>query len=205
VGGRAAPEVSLDVFSVFGRKITPVFLASFNGKEDFITGDKTAREVEERARNFFSREGGSGLLAGYLIQAKDYLKICAPRTLSSTLEAGKMIQGKKIKKLIESINGYCLKEKIKTVRLVNKKGFLQGRVDLERMEIIIKNENLKLMNKEGVIAQAPELIVVLNKNFIPIHNTEISSAVGQEVFIVVAPAQYYWQKDSSKKMWDKTM
>ena len=100
VGGRAAPEIQLDVFSVFDLNIAPVLLVSVNGKSLFLEGEYNAIEIEKISRSFFADNGSSGVLMGYGISMGKYKQYAMKNTLSYAMQIGKLLDQKNLLILI---------------------------------------------------------------------------------------------------------
>lgn len=202
VGGRAAPEIQMDVFSIYKIPITPVLAAAPNKKSILLTGSLSAKEIEDILRKFFKVNGGVGLLVGYLIKAADYKKIGERSTISRALEIGSLLKEKKLNLLLSKFKGRLVaREKIKQVDLKGDGKFLRGFVTFESLRLWIKNENIALFKNGRQIISAPTLIVVLDKDLKPIHNSMMKKYTGKEVNIISMPACHYWRSKSAKKLW----
>lgn len=202
VGGRAAPEIQLDVFSIAGLKITPVMGFSSNGKTVLLEKNINANEIETILRPFFAKNGGSGIIIGYLIKKSVYEKFGMKNTLSLAFQIGSALEKKDISELKKITKAKkIIEEKIIEVSLKSKDGFLQGRIIFENYRIAVKNENILLFRKNKKIAQAPELIIIVDKNFNPIHNAEIGNKTNEEVFIIILSATGYWKSMKGLQLW----
>lgn len=206
VGGRAAPEIQMDVFSIAGLKITPVMGFSSNGKSILLEKNISANEIEKTLRPFFGKNGGSGIIIGYLVKNSVYGKFGMRDTLSLAFKIGNILEKKDIAELKRITKcKKIIKEKIIRINLKSSGGFLHGKIIFENHEILVKNENILLVRKNKKIAEAPEPIIVMDENLKPIHNTEIGEKVGKKVFIVVLPAMGYWKSKRGSQLWQATV
>lgn len=206
VGGRAAPEIQMDVFSIAGLKITPVMGFSSNGKTILLEKNMNADEIEESLRPFFAKNGGSGIIIGYLVKNSIYEKVGMKNTLSLAFQIGSALENKNISELKRITKAKkIIEEKIIKVGLRSGSGFLKGTIVFENHKILVKNENIVLIEKDKKIAQAPELIVILDEDFNPIHNAEIINKKGARVFIVVLSAMGYWKSAKGLSLWKDTI
>jgi DUF917 family protein len=203
VGGRAAPEIKLDCFSVFKKPITPLLGLTVSGKQIFLKEKTTAQKAEKIFRPFFQKNSGSGILIGYPIKAGEYQKIGMAGTISNTICAGKLLKEKKLDQLLEVFSGNLVgQEKILKAEFNSGSGFLEGQIYFPSFSIKVKNENLKIFQKNKPIANAPNLICLLDKDFLPIHNTDLEKYLKKTVKIIVFKSQGYWQKKENKKRWE---
>lgn len=203
VGGRAAPKIQLDAFTIFNKPLTPLLAYAENDKNIFFEGNFKALEIENQLRLFFSQNKGSGILIGYPINIKELKNIAIQSTISNTLKFGELIAKKQLISALKLINGNIVaKEKIKKINLQSKNGFFQGTISLENYKINVKNENITLFKNNKKIISAPDLIMLIDKNFKPIHNTKIKKYISKEVIITTAPAIGYWSKEKNKKLWE---
>jgi DUF917 family protein len=203
VGGRAAPEIQMDMFSVYKLRLTP-FLAYVNDKTLYFEGDFKAQELESICRNFFHNNKGSGIVIGYPIKVTQIKNKSIRNTVSNALLVGDFLVNKKFDKLknfLEKIT--VLEDVFQKADLESKEGFLQGVLFFKNHKIYVKNENIYLMNYKGeIIYKAPDLIVVVDNNLKPVHNTEWKNKNKQEVKILLIPSKGYWRKNIGKKLWN---
>lgn len=201
VGGRAAPEIQLDCFTIYNLPLTPLFAANTNGDSIFIQKNLKAKQIENKIRPFFAKNSGSGVLIGYPIKARLYKKYGFDKSISLALKIGELLNKKSLAKFLKSINGRVVAEgKIKNANLKSLNGFYVGSYEVNNYKIEVKNENISLYKKSRKISKAPNLIMILNKNLKPIHNTKIKNK--QEVKIITAPAMSYWKNKTNKKLWE---
>jgi DUF917 family protein len=203
VGGRAAPEINLDCFGVFKKAITPILCILPNGKSIFLEGNFTSKEVENISRDFFDQGGGSGILVGYGCYVKDLKNFFIPSTISLTKQVGEYLEKKEINLILKKLEAKIVfSGKITKITLKSRNGFFSGHIDLGKFRVAVKNENIILFYGKKIIAQVPDLIVLLDKELRPIHNSEIIKMVGEDVSAVKIPAQGYWRNKKGKKIWD---
>jgi len=202
VGGRAAPEIQLDCFTIFKKPLTPLLGSAINNKHLFLFGEFSALEIEKILRDFFSSNGGVGILIGYPILVKDFKKICIKGTVERAIEVGKILSGGSFEKLKEFVKPRkVINAKILKVNLKDEEGFFKGKVIFsEGYKIFVKNENIALIKDQKLISKFPEPIIVLNIKLQPIHNTEIKKYFKKEVIILVLLAEGYWKTNKAKKL-----
>lgn len=205
VGARAAPEIQLDTFTVHGVSLTPLLGMAGNGKSLYFQGNYSAQEIEQTLRVFFENNGGSGILVGYPIAAGEYATIGMLGTLTQTLAIGQQIEKGDLKKYIENDCGgmYIEKQKVQIIDLESKDGFLQGKIVTQNYVIEVKNENIQLKSRDGesIVARAPEVIMLLDRQGVPLHNATLKKQFAHEVTIVVLPAKGYWKKSKAMALW----
>lgn len=202
VGGRSAPEIQIDVFSVYGLPLTPLLGASVNKKSLFFSGRFSPREIEGILRNFFKENGGDGLLIGYPIRAGIYRKVGIQGTLSRAMKIGAYLAKKDLGGLAEQFQMKIIGvERIQKVNLESREGFLKGWVTLERSKIWVKNEHIALWQGSKKIVGAPDGIALLDRSYAPIHNGKIQEYRGKKVTIVVFKALGYWKNQKNQKLW----
>ncbi len=203
VGGRAAPEIQMDVFSVYDLPLTPLLAVSMNGKELFLNGAFGAKEIEGLIRLFFKNNGSNGLLIGYPIQAKQYQQYGMSGTISRAIAIGDCLLKKDLPGVLEHTQGKILgEETIDAVSLSSQDGFLQGWLSLGDMSVLVKNEYILVKKKNKMLCQAPENIMLLDKDLFPIHSTQVQQYAGKKVSVFVIPGQGYWKVQRAKKLWD---
>ncbi|OGY82482.1 MAG: hypothetical protein A3F54_05825 [Candidatus Kerfeldbacteria bacterium RIFCSPHIGHO2_12_FULL_48_17] len=204
VGGRAAPEIQLDVFSVFDLPITPVLGVSITGKSIFLEGRFPAQEIEKILRPFFADNGSSGILVGYAVKAGVYKRYGLKETLSKAMDIGRYLQEKNLGSLLKKYSGRKITQGLmKKTSVKSSAGFLKGQVEIGKYSVEIKNENMAVYMDKKKIAWAPDVIVLLDvKNTRPIHNTELHKYKNKEVALLHFPAVGYWKEKKNKKMWN---
>lgn len=206
VGGRAAPEIQMDVFAVYKIPLTPILAVTLNNKSIVLLENFSAKEVEDLLRGFFKENGGAGLLVGYSIKAGDYAKIGTKKTLSHSIKIGQFLEKKNLSVLLQELQGKVIAtEKIQKIDLKSKGDFLEGFIYFKNFKIFVKNENVILFKNSKKIVVAPDLIVLLGKDFTPIHNVEISKYREGEVTILYIPAWDYWQERENRKIWSSAL
>lgn len=202
VGGRAAPEIDMDCFTVHKKLLTPLLGVSANGKSMLLTGQFSAKEIETALRAFFYQQGGMGILIGYPMQAKSYQHVGMQGTLTKTEQAGRLLVQGKTQELLQAVEGKLVDSvKLKKVGAKSDEGFLRGWVEFAGYQLWVKNENIALWKGKKLIAQAPDLIILLDAQGKPIHNASLKRQVGKVVQIVHIPAQEYWKKSLAKALW----
>ncbi len=202
VGGRAAPEIQFDAFTIFNKSLTPLLGYAENDKSIFFEGNFKAIEIENQLRLFFSKNKGSGLLIGYPIKIKELKNIVIPNTISNTFAFGKLLAKKNLEVALKLIGGRVVsKEKINEVTLQSKDGFFQGIIVLGDYQINVKNENMALLKNKKKIVSAPDLIMLVDEKNKPIHNTEINKYINKKVTITATPTLGYWKDKKNRELW----
>lgn len=202
VGGRAAPEIQLDVFTVCNLSITPILLMALNGKSIFLEGVFTAKEIEKISRDFFSYNGSSGLLVGYGTFARDLAEHVIQNTLTLSMQIGAVLRNKDMKKMLQLIEGEILcKTTVEKVLLESSRGFLCGTITCTNGVMSVKNENMYYADHDGGKWCAPDILMLLDEECNPIHNAHVADYINKEVYVIHAPAMGYWQEKKARKMW----
>jgi DUF917 family protein len=200
VGGRAAPEVQLDCFTVSGTPITPLIGEGVGIGRMIVTGNVPAVEVEKRLRRFFGR--GSGVVVGYLVRAAQYRHIGMAGTISHAVRIGKRLAVGDLKGVLRMTDGTVVGIRcVEAVNLASRGGFLKGWVTLGDLKLWIKNENLLLVRGGVAVATAPDLIVLMDERLRPIHASELVRYLKKSVTIVRLPATGYWKQQRARRLW----
>lgn len=203
VGGRAAPEVSMDVFTVRGLPIAPVVVMDTDGSTLAINEPMRGDEIEERARTFLASHSSNGVLVGYGITAGQYAQVGMLGTLSRTFSVGTALQGGDLRAALDLCGGVIYaRERLLACELKSRGGFLCGAVHFDTHTIRIKNENISLIKDTTTVVRAPDCIIVTAGEGKPIHNAEIQKHVGEELCIITIPAFGYWQEERACALWD---
>jgi len=202
VGGRSAPEIQMDVFSVYNLPLTPLLGASVNKKSVFLSRQFSPKEIEGMLRSFFKENGGDGLLIGYPIRAGAYGRVGIQGTLSRAMRIGEHLARKDLRGLAEKFDMKIIgAERVREVNLESREGFLKGWIMLERSKIWVKNEHIALWQGAKKIVEAPDGIVLLDGACNPIHNGSIRKYRGRKVIIAAFNALGYWKDRRNKKLW----
>jgi len=195
VGGRAAPEIQMDVFTLFGLPLTPMLARDVLSREIAFTGNWNTLSIEKTLRNFFEDSDSAGLLAGYAVKAGTYRKIGAKGTITSSLETGRALNHGNLEKALAASKARVIGSGIlKKPELGNLEGFQKGLLRIGDFEIAVKNENMSLKKNGKLIAAVPELIILLDKKSLsPLHNADIGRFAGREIIVISAEPQPYWK------------
>jgi DUF917 family protein len=200
VGGRAAPEVELDCFTVSGTPITPLIGEGAGGRRMVITGNVPTVEVERRLRRFFGR--GSGIVVGYLVRAGRYRRIGVAGTISHAAHIGSYLERRDFGGLLGATGGSMVAVRpVGAVRLVSRGGFFAGKVALGELTLWVKNEYLALTREGKVVVAAPDLIALLDQRCEPIHAMKLARHRGEAVAVLQLPAMGYWRRPSARRLW----
>lgn len=206
VGGRAAPEIYMDCFTLFNESITPIMGVTFNNKNLLLDGEYTAKEVEDIMRSFFEKNGNSGEIIGYPISVKKYKKICMKNTISMTEKSGRLLVEKKIEEFLNKNYEEVVHEgNISNISLDTKDGFTQGYIEVGEYKVFVKNENIKVTKKGSLIARAPQVISLLTEDLKPIHNSIVNELLGKKIKICVLESKGYWKEKKFSDVWLKSM
>ncbi len=202
VGGRAAPEVQMDLFSVYKLKLTP-FLGYIRNKILYLDGDFSAQEIESIVRNFF-KDKGAGIVIGYPVKVNQIKNKCIKNTVTKALKVGEILIKKDwndLKKLLGKFK--VLEETFQKADLESKGGFLEGFIIFKKHKIYVKNENIYLIDdKNRIKYKAPDLIIILDEKLKPMHNTEWAKRKINNVKILLIPAEGYWKTREGRKLWN---
>lgn len=203
VGGRAAPEIQMDVFTVYNLFLTPLLAVSFHQKSLLFIGKFSAKEIENELRQFFQKNRGAGILIGYPVEAGQYGKIGMKNTIFQAIRIGEYLQRKDIESLLKHFNGRLVDEAIlREVKLESGGDFFKGWAFFENgWKLWIKNENILLMKNNKIKIASPAIIVLLDSKKQPIHNSELKKHKGKKISIISLPAQGYWRNPTAQKIW----
>lgn len=202
VGGRAAPEVQMDVFSVFGRPMTPALVMDTDGASLIFSEPFSGREVERRARKFLASHSNNGVLVGYAITAGEYEKIGIQGTLSHALAVGRALEDNNLEQALDICGGIIVaQEFLHDVALVSVGGFLKGTLTFETYTMQVKNEHIALFKNGKRCIMAPDLLVLADERGRPVHNADIRTQVGTCMLIMSVPAQGYWREEKNRALW----
>lgn len=206
VGGRAAPEVQMDAFSVFARPVTPALVVDTDGSSLMLSEPISGTEVERRARAFLASRSNNGVLIGYAITAGEYRAIGMRGTLSRALAVGKALEKNDLEQALHICSGSIVaRERLNKVDLQSGGGFLKGILTFDNHMIRVKNEHIVLERNGTVLVSAPDFIAVMSAEGKPIHNAEISRCTGHNLLIITVPAQGYWKEKKNRMHWNSTL
>lgn len=202
VGGRAAPEVQMDAFSVFGRPVTPALVMDADGASLILSEPFFGKEIEHRARKFLASHSNNGVLVGYAITAGEYKKIGIHGTLSQALAVGKALEDNNLEQALDICGGTIVtQEYLRNVALVSNGGFLKGTLTFETYIIQVKNEHITLFKNGQRCITAPDLLVLADEQGRPVHNADVRAQVGNRMSIITVPAQGYWREKKNRALW----
>lgn len=207
-GLRAVPFTDITLFNLKNIPLSynPIVVA--NDKEELfvIDGELGFGRVEELLRDMtVLSQTGIVFYIGALVKVKSIL-MHGPFTSTYT----KAIQVGSMKSLDELL--HMLKPKkvfscaVTSIQKKTKKGFLYQEVSLssdkKNLSLIILNETLFLLEKNKLLAQIPERILLIT----PAALTGIPSGdlkVGQEVELVILPPEKPWDTKKAQKLFGK--
>ncbi len=201
--GRAFPELQMTTFSVYGVPGSPVVIKDEHDNEVVVKAvdDETA---EWLARVVCIRMGGKAEITLYPMNGHDAKTKSVPRTISLAMEIGRVISDARSEQRdpFEALAAFfasteparCCKILFdgKVVDLLREttRGFAIGRLILQRidgggepMEIAFQNEFLSAQIGEAVLATAPDLICILDRETAEPITTE-GLRYGQRVKVV---------------------
>lgn len=202
VGGRAAPEVQMDVFSVFGRPVTPALVMDTDGSSLVLSESLSGREVERRARAFLASRSNNGVLIGYAITAGEYEKIGMQGTLSHALAVGTALEYNNLEHSLAICGGTIVaQECLHYAALLSDGGFLKGTLTFETYSMLVKNEHIALFKNGKRCITAPDLLALADERGRPVHNVDIRSYVGSRISIITVPAKGYWREEKNRSLW----
>jgi len=202
VGGRAAPEIEMDVFNVFSIPITPILAMDMNGSSFVISQPISSKEIEDRVRSFLRERSNNGVIVGYAITAGEYGQKGIPCTLSHTRDVGVFLGRGDISSAFQLCGAQTIaKEKLISADLRSGGGFLSGILRFENHLIRVKNENIVLEKEGRTVVSAPDLFCVMREDGVPLHNAEIKNHEGETLSIITVPAQGYWKEEHHRILW----
>jgi len=177
VGGRAAPEVTMDAYTINYFPVSPAILVLANGKSYELAEPLPGSRVENWSRNILSKEKSPGVLAGYAKPICVLQNILTPGTISTTMKRGQNMSIRQLDKKEIVTNGKVVKVKLK-----DDEGFLTGYVELDNgIRLILKNEILGILEDNKLIKNAPDIICAFCDDK-PLHSTNIKQ--GQNITVI---------------------
>lgn len=196
VGGRAVPNIEMDVFTLNDIPITPVVVVSSSGKTFSMLEDMPAYDIEKKVRKFVSENGKSGLLVGYGIGGGVAKEVLPNGTLSKSLRVGageKLTEAEKV----------CL-GKVSNVSLESVNGFLVGTIEVstqneEVYSIQVKNEFISIEAGGVLVGSVPDSVLMINtKSKFGVHSNSVS--LGMPVEILLLPRMDMWKSERGMEL-----
>ena len=198
VGGRAVPNIEMDVFTLNDIPLTPIVVASDGGKVLIISEKISAQEIERQVREFVSTNGKSGLLVGYGISGKQAKKILPKNTISRSAETGKNLKGDSAEQLSRLLGArYIGPGMITKSSLQSIDGFVQGEIEITSLHntlyaVRVKNEFISLQNNGDVIGAVPDSILIVDTEQLQgVHSSSVK--LGMSVNIYLLPGMKMWK------------
>jgi len=198
VGGRSTPEVFLETISLFNIPRAPLLVINNLGKYKILMRSKNYLAEEKFLRQFADKSGGFALVLGYPITQKVAKKSLCQKTVSLAIKTGEKInQGKLVGKLL-------FQGKITTIKDIKQNGFTSKIMEIKNKQdlgkLYLKNENLIFWLNNKPLLTCPDLIILLNKNNLPLYNLNLKKNL--IVKVVGLPAQSLWRTKNGLKLFN---
>ena len=208
--GRAVPELSTHLHSVYKLPFGPVVVSNKSG--DIVTGsfvDSTdPRKIEMIARSAAIGFGSIAGLATFLVRIEDVKRCLVERSITHAETVGREIRlaresgADPIKAVLKVTGGKELvRGDLSKIEVITRDGFDFGKTTIEGMGdfkgkkcvIEIKNENiLASLNGEPTVV-VPDLIVMMTTDGLPLTNADTEE--GMEVSVIAIPAPESWKRN----------
>lgn len=199
--GRAFPQLEMSTPHIFGISASPAFIADSLGKSAILQAQDAAT-IELLARHVTIACGSSAAIALYFMSGAEAKNSVVVGSISRACILGSLIlhaqaQGLRApeylaKKTDTRIIATGTIQNIHT-QIIN--GFTTGRVTVEgdqSVTVFYKNEFLLATNDQGVCAETPDIIAILDEETgVPIQTDSL--AYGLRVAIVTLPAPAIWK------------
>ncbi|MFH1405155.1 MAG: DUF917 family protein [Patescibacteria group bacterium] len=227
-GGRAVPEIVQDMFVLQGKSTLPAFVVGSEGIITTMI-NKSAEEVEAQVRRIVKQAGSPVLVFDHIIPASeiDLLNVGSIKEsirIGSLLQTGGLVAAgfsPRLKRSLppsprlrwagkatatESKSGIntVATGRICTVDLDPADDFLNISAtitnDSDTYTLLGKNELLVLKKNNKSIITCPDLIMLIDQNGNPIHNSKLDEYQGQPVTILTKSAIPQWQTPIGKKL-----
>lgn len=214
VGGRAVPNIDMDVFNLYNLSITPLAVVVDTGEILVLDKIRKPELIEKSVRSFVKLYGRAGFLVGYSLSGREAKRILPRGTISRSIKLGEAIcrarqRNKDPLDAIVRLSGgrEVLRGSITKIELKNKAGFLVGRVSLRgklsgkrvTARVLVKNENIALVLSKKQAVVLPDLIVLVNPDTgRAYHNAELKK--GAEVGVISIPALPIWKSARGLKI-----
>ncbi|MAZ44080.1 MAG: hypothetical protein CMF48_02755 [Legionellales bacterium] len=197
--GRAFPELSMSSANIGKDPLLPTaIIAGMKGECEVIT-TKDAFMLEETCRNICIDNGSASALGLYPMSAKVFEKKAILGSMSHAIQIGGLLSEKKLPTDGELIcSGY-----IRSIKSEISDGFLIGQIEVQSgkkiYSISLQNEYMALNHNKSIIAQAPEIISLIDaETYSPISSESVY--FGQEVVLYVLPAPKIWKSKDALKL-----
>ena len=196
--GRAIPEIPQTTPYLNGLSLCPISSIDKHGNKVIII-ESTGYEMAERIGKFLAAASfGLAGQAGFLFKGKDMKKTLIPKTLSRSLEIGRLIRTSReagrnpVQETVKQLNGWLLFEgSVSNKEWEDKEGYYwgthtisgTGRFAGQEFKIWFKNENhIAWLNGKPYVSSPDMIIVVQCESGEPFANSHI--AEGQSVAII---------------------
>ncbi|MFV0288789.1 MAG: DUF917 domain-containing protein [Mycoplasmatales bacterium] len=199
--GRAFPELQMVTFNIYNIKPFPIILSNTK-KEKVIIDGKDFYEVEQKARQWTVKMGGSVAVGDGVVEGKIFKKIAIREIISLSKALGTIIKtSKQPFDDLYDVGGYKLfSGKIVDIVRKTEGGFNKGYVQIEGINeshgrsftVHIQNENLVVFEGEKKLCMVPDLITLLDsQTAIPI--TTDSLKYGQRIVGIAFKCNEQWR------------
>jgi len=193
-GGRAVPEIVQDQFSLYGRQTTPAFVVDSNG-EIGLFENLSPEALEDAVRRRACLTQGLVLVFDHLIHGSDVWMLSLG-TLKRSMAVGQCLREKAFNRF-GALGLDLVDEAVVTaVESDPRADFFRATLSLQGKNaytILIQNENLVLLQNNKPLVTCPHLIMLVDVNGNPIHNSQLENSLHHVVTIVTAKASRAWQ------------
>ncbi len=209
VGNRCSPEIYLETISLSNIPRTPIVTVNDRGDIAILYESSSYTKTEKFLRDFAVLSGGIAIVLGYPLNKKQIIKTIGQKTVTSAINLGKKLynaqKGNNADQILlrsgfaKIADGIIVKENKKV-----KNGFTSGRYIVEtgdnvKYTIIIKNENIVLLQEGKEILTVPDSIILYNKKSnIGVSNFEKN--IRKRVLILGKKAIPIWRTEKGKSL-----
>jgi uncharacterized protein len=194
-GGRAVPEIVQDMFALHNMMTTPAIVIDAEGRST-IFEELSPTDLEIAVRDIARKTNGLVLVFDHIMQAKN-IGLLSCGNLKKSMKIGAMVHEKHFNHL--GSVGIDLIDEARITRVTEQHGtdFFRATVVLDGLhgvyEILIQNENLVLLKGGQPMVTCPHLIMLLDQNGQPVHNSELDRHLNTTVTILASKATPPWQ------------
>lgn len=190
-GGRAVPEIVQDQFPLNGRNTTPAIIVESAGNTTMIE-DMSPADLETTVRKIAEGSNDLVLVFDHIITGKDVDLLSCGNFKRAINLAEKLDTNFSNLPNIDVIDSGT----IAGLKTDDNTDFFRAELFIQSEDaykIFIQNENLILLKNDQPIVTCPNLIMLLDENNQPVHNSELEQIVGKQVTILTAKALPDWQ------------
>lgn len=196
-GGRAVPEIIQDQFALHDRFTTPAVVVDTHGAVQ-VFDHLSPADLESVVRARAQENQDLVFVFDHLMPAKDtwllnHGALARAQALGACIRT---LQFSSLKSL-----GICVVDEadITHVETTNGSDFLRATVDLKgrygRYTLFVQNENLVLTRNSIPLVTCPNLIMLMDQDNRPVHNSDLQAFTQSRVTILAARAAPAWQNE----------